>query len=147
MRLCELTNAIAGGVEAIWQHPVTVDIPENWTPCLIKESEAVPLALVLNELISNAVKHGGAHGQITVTLRHEPNPESIKISIYNAGLLPSDFKQNGRDSIGLQLVHSLLPRYGAQLSWHQQDDQVVTLLELDAPAIMLEHQPEITDAY
>jgi PAS domain S-box-containing protein len=146
VRLCELTNAIASGVESIWQQPVTVDIPDAWTPCLIKEPEAVPLALVLNELISNAVKHRTASEPIIVTLRHEPNPESISICIYNTGQLPSDFKRNLTESTGLQLVLSLLPRYGAQLSWHQQGDKVVTMLELDAPAITLEQHTEITDA-
>lgn len=146
VRLCELTNAIASGVESLWQKPVSVDIPAAWTPRTIKEAEAVPLALVLNELISNAVKHGENSGPIKITLRHAP-PDAIRVTIMNEGQLPPDFEQNNAESTGLKLVSSLLPRYGARLTWKQQENTVITLLELDSPIIMIESPMEAAHAH
>ncbi|MGZ5781711.1 MAG: hypothetical protein ACXWIN_12250, partial [Burkholderiaceae bacterium] len=62
VQACELTTAIAAGIESLWKTPVTVEIPDCEAPYIITEAEAVPLALVLNELICNAIKHGGAKG-------------------------------------------------------------------------------------
>jgi PAS domain S-box-containing protein len=140
VRVCELTVAIAAGIESLWQKPVIVEIPDSWIPCTIIETEAVPLALILNELISNAVKHGEADGQVKIILSHEPNPDSIRLTIHNIGLIPVDFGLGATTGFGtgLQLVTSLLPPAGARLSWAQQQHTVVTTLDLDAPIILLE---------
>lgn len=139
VRICELTVAISQGIETLWQKPISVDIPDCWVPCTIAEAEAVPLALILNELIANAVKHGGL-GKVRIIIRHEPNPESIRLSIHNTGSIPVEFGVGdaSRFGTGLQLTMSLLPREGAKLTWTQEGEIVITLLELDAPVIYLE---------
>ncbi len=78
VRACELTAAIATGIESIWQKPVTVEIPDGWAPYIVTEAEAVPWALVLNELIWNAVKHGEVEGHVSIMIRREPLPGSIR---------------------------------------------------------------------
>jgi PAS domain S-box-containing protein len=140
VRVCELTQSIAREVESIWGCPVMVDIPPDWVPCRVAEAEAVPLALVLNELISNAVKHGDQPGQVRIVLRRPSRSAAIRLSIYNAGRLPPGFdvEQRTPTSTGLQLVASLLPRAGIRLSWQQQDHAVVTLLEIESPVIAFE---------
>jgi two-component sensor histidine kinase len=140
IRVCELTVEIAAGVESLWQKPIKVEIPDNWIPCTITEDEAVPLALVINELISNAAKHSGVDGQIKIMLSHEPRYDAITLTINNLGLIPSSFGLEATTGFGtgLQLVASLLPRENASLTWSQQDDTVVTTLGLDKPIIRLE---------
>jgi len=140
VRVCELTAAIASGIESIWQKPVTVEIPEVWAPYIVSEAEAVPLALVLNELIWNAIKHGDMEGRVSIMVSHEPSPDAIRLTIRNFGLIPVGFglEDTSGFGTGLQLVASLLPRAGARLAWVQQGDIVVTTLGLDEPVI----QPE-----
>jgi len=140
VRMCELTAAIAAGIESIWQKPVTVEIPDGWAAYIITEAEAVPLALVLNELVWNAIKHGGVEGHVSIMLSHEPHPDSIRLTIRNTGLIPAGFGLEDTTAFGtgLQLVASLLPRAGARLAWAQQGDIVVTTLGLDEPVIHLE---------
>jgi len=140
VRVCELTAAIAAGIESIWQKPVTVEIPDVGAPYIVSEAEAVPLALVLNELIWNAIKHGEVEGQVSIRISHEPHPDSIRLTIRNTGLIPVGFGLEDTTAFGtgLQLVASLLPRAGARLAWAQQGDIVVTTLGLDEPVI----QPE-----
>jgi two-component sensor histidine kinase len=139
VRLCELTEAIADEIQNLWQTPVTMNIPPLWLPWVIAEKEAVPIALVLNELILNAVKHGGkAQGNVSITLRKGLHPEGVQITIANAGQLVPDGGQTGTHRNGLQLIAALMPRHGARIAREQHGDQVVTLLELGAPVISLD---------
>jgi len=139
VRLCELTGAIAHEIQNLWQTPVAMDIPPLWRPWVIAEKEAVPIALVLNELILNAVKHGGkAQGNVSITLRKSLQQEGVQITIANAGQLAPDGGQTGTHRNGLQLIAALMPRHGARIAREQHGDQVVTLLELGAPVISLD---------
>jgi two-component system, sensor histidine kinase PdtaS len=139
VRLCELTSAIATDVASVWQTPIAVDIPDLWTPGIIAEKEAVPVALVLNELLVNAVKHGGkAHGHVSVSLRKGQHEEQIRVTIRNSGRLRSNLDRPTGHHSGLQLINSLMPHAGASLSREQQDEEVLTRLELEPPVIRLE---------
>ena len=141
LRLRELTEAVAAGVGSLWQKPIPVETPSGWTPCTIEEAEAIPLALILNELLSNAVKHGGRDGQVKIMLGTGQRPDSIRVAICNAGQLPPDFDFEHNTGTGLQLVKSLMPRAGARLSWQCQDNTVLTTLELEPPVITLVPEP------
>ncbi len=139
VRLCELTSAIARDIQTVWQTSIRVDIPPDWMPGVIAEKEAVPIALVLNELIVNAVKHRDrAHGNVFVTLRKGAHPETIQVSIYNLGTLKAHHMSGNEHHAGLKLVESLMSRDGAQLHWEQEESTVVTRLELAPPVIKLE---------
>lgn len=142
VRLCELTSAIAADVQSVWQTPVAVDIPALWTPGIIAEKEAVPIALVLNELLVNAVKHGGkAHGHVSVTLRKGEDPETIQVAIRNAGHLRANTDRPTAHHAGLQLIASLMPREGARLTREQRENEVLTQLEISPPVLQMEESP------
>ncbi|MBI2744079.1 MAG: MASE1 domain-containing protein [Burkholderiales bacterium] len=142
VRLCELTSAIAADVQSVWQTPVAVDIPALWTPGIIAEKEAVPIALVLNELLVNAVKHGGkAHGHVSVTLRKGEDPETIQVAIRNAGHLRANTDRPAAHHAGLQLIASLMPREGARLTREQRENEVLTQLEISPPVLHMEENP------
>jgi PAS domain S-box-containing protein len=136
VRLCELTSAIASGKEALWNTSIAVDIPSNWSPFVIIETEAVPIALILNELIANAIKHS-AGGMVSVSLRNGQDNDSVIVSIQNSGRLPAGFDLNSPALLGtgLRLVSSLMPQSGARLYWERDQEQVVTKFELCSPII------------
>lgn len=136
VRLCELTSAVATSIGSLWQTPVCVDIPEPWLPCRIHQTEAVPVALVLHELILNAVKHGGQqHADVRITLRKGREPDVVQITICNPGHWPQEVMAG---HAGLDLVAALMPRSGATLSMEQQNDRAVTRLEFQPPVIQAE---------
>ncbi len=144
VQLCELTSAITEGISSLWNKSILVDIPSTWVPCRIEESEAVPVALIINELITNAVNHGGPNGEVSIKLRREPGRSAVKLIICNAGIIPAgfglqDLKQLGT---GLQLVASLLPNSGASIYWENQLGKVITTFELDIPTISI--NPELS---
>lgn len=139
VRLCELTCAVAAGIESLWDTPIHVDIPTPWQACRISPTEAVPVALVLNELILNAVKHGGqAHQDVQVALRKGMQADHIHITIANPGQWPvAPIPPRG----GQSLVSALMPRSGATLIRTQDADRAVLRLEFTPPVIHLESPP------
>lgn len=143
VRLCELTGAIAEEIQQLWQTRIVLDIPPAWLPCIIAEEEAVPIALVLNELILNAVKHGGkADGGVQITLRKGARHGVVQVSIANAGQLPHEQWQSSDLHNGLQLVAALMPRDGARISREQSGKLVVTMVQFEPPVIFPELEAE-----
>lgn len=139
VRLCELTGAIAEEIQSLWRTPVALDIPPAWVHALLAEKEAVPIALVLNELILNAVKHGGkAQGQVDITLRKGAHAHVVRITIVNTGTLIPAQPPAITHHMGLQLIAALMPRHGASIAREQRGDLVATVLELEPPVIILE---------
>jgi two-component sensor histidine kinase len=138
VRLSELTQAIARDAEILWQTPFTVELPLGWRTHLVAEKEAVPIALILNELLLNAVKHGGkAHGHVRVTLQ-ETKHDSASICITNTGQLPPDGNPIDVTHSGLKLISALMPPRGAHITRAQRDGDVDTVLMLSPPVIFIE---------
>jgi len=111
------------------------DAPGLWRWGL-PENEAVPLALVINELGTNAIKYRSSR-ELAIEVRIESRAEGIALQIDNAGRLPPGFDLARITSgvSGLSLIKALLPRRGAVLRIEQQGSLVRTTLELCGPAI------------
>ncbi|MDR3367637.1 PAS domain S-box protein [Rhodoferax sp.] len=139
VRLCELTREIAQATSTIWQTEITVDIPPHWIFRVVVEKEAVSMALVLNELMVNAVKHGGkAHGQVNVAIRQGLGADGVELSIVNKGHLHKNKDIPAGRQHGLQLIESLRPREGVTVTLTQRGDQVHTLLQIGTPVLTLD---------
>ncbi|MFA9216020.1 MAG: PAS domain S-box protein [Sphingomonadaceae bacterium] len=136
VRLCELTQAICEQVAQSRQTPVRFVMPTPWQAWHVAENEAVPLALVLNELIVNAAKHGGAaHDGVDVRLAPGQQPDSVCVTIRNHGQLGNDYRHKGPPHNGLDLVSALMPPAGAHLDFRQEHDTVIIALECEPPII------------
>ncbi len=137
--LCDLLRAIASEIEDLWQTPIELDIAPGWDLHIVAEDEAVPIALVLNELILNAVKHGGqANRLVRITLHAGEQAGQMHIDIDNAGHFAADRRHAGLAHSGLHLITALMPRIGARIMREQRGEHVVTVLELESPVIFLE---------
>ncbi|MFZ4759815.1 MAG: PAS domain-containing sensor histidine kinase, partial [Burkholderiaceae bacterium] len=115
--------------------PVQVDDEAGVDRWLLPEQEAVPLALVFNELGTNAIKHRTAGGSVTVRMR--ALHDGLSLEIASPGALPEgfEFARLGPSPSGLGLVKALLPRRGARLELLQHDGWVTARAELTLPAL------------
>jgi len=137
--LAELTHAIAQGVAQHWGTAIREDPPAPQSqPWRVAASEAVPLALVLGELMVNAVKHGGQARQ-DVHLQWDDSAvggPAASIVLSNPGTWDTaDATAPLPAGHGLNLVRLLLPRNGARLSHHQRDGRIWARLDLGPPVI------------
>jgi len=99
------------------------------------EPESIPIALIMNELLMNAVKHSSQDEAVSVSI--EGDEKMICVSIENAGVLPESFDFSNRKTLGsgLSLVSSLMPSRGVKLSFSGEHDKVMTRFELFEPVV------------
>ena len=73
--------------------------------------KAIPCGLLVNELVSNSLKHGfpdGRGGKVRVELRRQDGASSVCLRVSDTGVgLPEDFEARRGKSLGLQLVADL----------------------------------------
>lgn len=136
LRVKSLVEAIGSSVQRMFGRPIAVtvrgDAPQRWA---LPEAESIPIALTVNELLTNALKHGGTAEPVRCTL--DCGDAEVTIEIANAGTLPEGFDLHrvpGGVS-GLGLVRALLPRRSATLTLAQRGAEVVAAIALKPPGV------------
>jgi signal transduction histidine kinase len=106
---------------------------------VLPEAESIPVALTLNELLTNAVKHGGP-ADVQCALRCAA--ATVTVQMRNAGRLREGFSlaQFPGGVSGLGLVRALLPRRSAGFTLSQSGDEVLAEVVLNAPSV--QRQPD-----
>lgn len=82
----------------------------NGQKMVLPSDQAISLALVINELIQNAIEHGFVgrrEGVIGVDIATAKGAHHIEIWDNGIGL-PPDFSQKGSSSLGLQIIRTLI---------------------------------------
>lgn len=107
----DLCQRIAYQVQQVAGNPdQEIDITIQGPNIRLPASQATPVAMVLNELVLNALEHGLAGhsaGRITIDLRDRG--DQVQVAIRNTGTaLPADFDAEHAASLGLQIVRTLV---------------------------------------
>ena len=141
LRMKSVLEAITGSVRRTFGRTIRcrIDGPRaaDW---ILPEGEAIPVALTLNELLTNAIKHspdGDAGEDEGIDCALEGEDGGVRIAVRNRAQLPAGFSlgriPNGISGLGL--VRALLPRRGASLSIEQAGRHVVATVDLSAPVV------------
>jgi PAS domain S-box-containing protein len=91
--------------------------------------QAIPCGLILNELITNAVKYAypsGQGGEILVEMSETEGRVSLTVSDHGVGL-PEGFDWNASKSMGLPIADILAKQIGGTLSVRSRSGAVFTL--------------------
>ena len=104
----QIIQATAQGILAPHKH---IAMKIEGADILLPSAQATSVALILNELVQNALEHGFGEGmdegEIRITLAEEP--KHIVLQVANDGTpLPDGFDIKKTDSLGLQIVESLV---------------------------------------
>lgn len=86
-------------------------------PVTIGNDRAVPVALILNELLTNAIKYAYPEGRgvIAVELRELSRGKAL-LAVRDGGVgLPADFDQRQRSSLGFRIVTGLVRQIHGEL--------------------------------
>jgi two-component sensor histidine kinase len=137
LRIKPLIDAITASVQRTFGRAVVVQA--TGTPAhrfALPEAESIPIALTINELLTNAIKHG-APGDVRCVLQCDE--ARLTISVFSAGQLAPGFSlaQVPPGVSGLGLVRALLPRRSATLSLLQSGAEVEARVVLLPPGITL----------
>ncbi|HRH88194.1 MAG TPA: sensor histidine kinase, partial [Rubrivivax sp.] len=138
LRAASVVEAIALSVQRTFGRTVHVQVlGDAPTRLLLPEAESIPIALTLNELLTNAVKHspaGDVHCQLSC------DGDALCVALRNAGRLREGFDpaRIAGGVSGLGLVRALLPRRSASFTLTQQGDEVLTEVRLRPPSVQRE---------
>jgi two-component sensor histidine kinase len=86
----------------------------------VPSARASALGLVLNEILTNAIKHAykdGRAGTLTVSTRTEESKAVIVIADYGPGIVASPPPSDG---LGVTLIKRLSRQVGASVIWSQR---------------------------
>jgi two-component sensor histidine kinase len=138
--LCDMIEAIAQAVTGLAGVTVRCSTTRAQRgPIALASDETVPLALIVNELMVNAVKHRAPESP-DITVKAEREDQLARVEITNRSGGPAaefDWALGQGLGTGLQLVRSLMPHAGARLSIEPRAGEMVATLTLWAPAIEL----------
>jgi two-component system, sensor histidine kinase PdtaS len=108
---------------------------------LLQLETAIPAGLIVNELVSNALKHAfpdGRGGTLKVSL-HSPTPDQLLLSVEDDGVgLPPGFDWNQGRSLGLRMFCDLTQQIRGTLEVRQKGG---TTFALSFPVAIPRHQP------
>jgi len=92
------------------------------TDLKLNMDQSIPLALIINELVSNAVKYGvdAKGGSIDIRLFREDS-DHLRLEVQDSGTgLPKTLQIDVLNSLGLQLVKALGEQLGGKFSWSSE---------------------------
>jgi PAS domain S-box-containing protein len=97
----------------------SVRLQLEMTSVQIEMDQALPCGLLVNELISNSLKHGfpgGRSGEVRVELQPVDGGPQVRLRVGDTGVgLPVDFEAKRGMSLGLQLVSDLVRQIDGRL--------------------------------
>jgi len=92
---------------------LALDLSNVW----IEIDQAIPCGLIVNELVTNCLKHAfppGREGEVRITL--ERNGDRARLLVSDDGIgFPEDFDARRATSLGLQLVSDLIRQVGGEM--------------------------------
>jgi PAS domain S-box-containing protein len=107
-------NVFRVGTVALPKVALSVDV-EN---ILLPVDKAIPCGLILNELITNALKHGfpgGRQGSIRIQMQHAGNGNAV-LAVRDDGVgVPDNISRTAAPSLGMRLVEMLVVQIHGRL--------------------------------
>jgi two-component sensor histidine kinase len=96
-----------------------VKVESNVAPVGLALEQALPCGLIINELVSNSLKHGfpeDHYGSVLITLQPGEDQQLV-LSVRDDGVgMPVGFDFAGTPTLGLKLVSNLTGQLGGQLT-------------------------------
>lgn len=101
---------------------------------MLATDQAVPLALLTNELVTNACKYAypGGQGDIRITIR-STGDDRLRLEVGDRGQgLPQDFDAAGATSLGMTLIAGMARQLGGRSTWQDANPGTHYILDFIA---------------
>ncbi|MFH2142597.1 MAG: PAS domain S-box protein [Bacteroidota bacterium] len=100
---------------SLFQNAEKIVIEKNISDFIISSKVIVPIGIIVNEIITNAMKYafvGKEQGILKISISRVENKISIIIADNGIGL-PNEFDENGNNGFGYALIEMLIRQIGA----------------------------------
>jgi two-component sensor histidine kinase len=115
----ELADFLKGLCERLAQTSDQHALVFKGTPCRIDADGAIQVALLVNELVTNAFKHAYPSGGGRIDVNLEIVAEEIRLAVSDQGVgLPRDFnvRESPHNSLGMRVISGLVRQLKARLA-------------------------------
>lgn len=112
-------------ITGTFQVSVELDITYDLDPVELNINQAIPGSLIVNEVITNVLKHAyddGDSGKLEVTLRENNNDISLTIQDDGKGLPENFDKHQHGGSLGLELIETLVSQLKGEYNYRSLDN-------------------------
>ena len=101
---------------------------------MISADKAIPLGLLINELVTNSAKHAYPDGSGEIQVSGERRGADLHVEVSDRGIgLPKDFDiDQPRASLGFKVIKSLLAQLDGRIAVASNTPKGVTV-QLDVP--------------
>jgi two-component sensor histidine kinase len=104
----EVISKIMQSAVELSTRPNQISIKKSGEFGLVPSIVATPLALVITELVHNALEHGLSESGTLLELRVEREENSMRVAVIDDGAgVPEGFTLEGNTNLGLQIVNTL----------------------------------------
>ena len=129
--LADYFRSVASMITATYGR-MSINIEFEMDPVIINIEAAIPLGLIMNELLSNVYRHAFSQdspGTVKVTLKKQEGTRQYAVSVSDSGKgLPEGFTMEGNKTMGLQIVDILVKQIEASLQIIQDKGTTFTIL-------------------
>lgn len=128
--LKQFVNDLCRQVQSVFQKQKTVSIKINVPDLNLDIDSAVPLGLILNELLSNSFKYafaGDTAGEINLTISTVGEGKYQLLYADNGPGFPLDFDLTKTNTLGLQLVNDLSRQIGGKVEYTNRNGAVFSI--------------------
>lgn len=123
--LTELIHAI----QSMYRNNSKVETIVNSNEIELNINTAIPLSLIINEIITNCYKHaflGKEKGLIKIDFTKNQDVYTLTVEDNGNGL-PKDFDPKNLHSIGFDLIQGLTKQLGGTFNWHNKNGTIIII--------------------
>lgn len=120
-------------IKTYWKSAGSVDVSIQCDSEALHQSQAVPCGLIINELVTNSLKHAfgaDAHGKIRITFRGDSTEGFVLTVADNGNGFPPDFQIKSCKTLGLKLATNLAELQLAGLIRFENDNGAKVTVEI-----------------
>ena len=131
-----LVRAIVEGASGVRGAPIDFEADPGAARWRIADGTTLAAALLIEEVVGNAIRHQTVSSSPVVRLRTRLN--GLTLSVSNPGQLPGNFgsEQPSEAGFGLRLARMMArEQHGLRLGHESRDGRVVATLDFDPPSI------------
>jgi two-component sensor histidine kinase len=116
------------------QQTVSHNVSSSFGHLMISADKAIPLGLLINELVTNSAKHAYPDGSGEIRVSGERRGADLHVEVSDLGIgLPKDFDiDQPRASLGFKVIKSLLAQLDGRIAVASNTPKGVTV-QLDVP--------------
>src|SRR6201997_2796717 len=128
--IADFAGELCGKLQETISHKVVC----SFGHLMISADKAIPLGLLINELVTNSAKHAYPDGSGEIQVLGERRGADLHVEVFDRGIgLPKDFDiDEPRASLGSKVVKSLIAQLGGRMAVASNTPKGVTV-QLDIP--------------